>query len=41
MTKKEINLNKIILEMKEAGTPEITHVILKSQCKKGYRKSLL
>ena len=40
MTKKEKNLDKIILEMKEAGTPEITHVILRSQMKKGYRKSM-
>lgn len=41
MTSKE-NLDNIILEMKEAGLPEIKVIQLKSQCKKkGWRKSLL
>ena len=40
MTKKEANLKEIIESM-PSDTPEITHVILKSQLKKkGYRKSL-
>ena len=41
MTSKE-NLDKIILDMKAAGLPEIKVIKLKSQCpKKGYKKSLL
>ena len=41
MTKKDKNL-KDIMESLPSDTPEITYVVLKSQCpKKGYRKSLL
>ena len=39
MTKKEQNLKDIIESMPQ-DTPEITHVILKSQCSKRKRKSL-
>ena len=42
MTPSEKNLKKIIVEMKESGTNEITHVVLKSQMpKRGWKKSLL
>ena len=40
LTKKEQNLKEILENMPQ-DTPEITHVVLKSQMKKrGYRKSL-
>jgi len=42
MTQSEKNLKKIIVEMKENGTNEITHVVLKSQMpRRGWKKSLL